>query len=1351
MNNFEKSTQTVELPVCKDYGDDEDFFRLMSNGTELRLQKLLFQKGQPLPDTLICRLRSVKGMPPQVMHNMPLYVNEFYADGFSKGQEFEFKVINRPYDENGYYKLEDKNGLQIRLRETKSPFTIGQTVKCKFEYLDQKVYVLRRSNTDSLLAMYRIKDIARTLHLTQSVGDKLNNRLRTMPQFEKAIEEHDNGYPSWVFTAMRAIKGSIAKWFAENVEKMPTDQIHSILAGCKATALHLIERSGFLRNIKGLERQSMQSEFTDFIELIDTYQDALRIIDHHGQQRFIDDLLNKLKESGYIYHPHTQFAIMMILFRVSPELVNKSLGNIFDALMGWDIDIWRTEPFRQAFVEQLEIFIADTREDVDNFLQPETADDNEKIEKALTAMAIQQALCTDKDTVDMRLNLSFFYRCLSLLRRAKADTLLDKAFLTLMGVKLPTDFKWIDIKEPTMMMTRAAVDPPAVARLSEDSKYFSTDTLELEINNKGVCITRHDEGDVMPQVPNNMLAWPPLQVKVNLPHALSRTKIKSLDGHAEFWHDVENELFKPREVKSHYTSAKKLTPDIGDTVRIEIDRVQHPPMDYNKVDYFHCVIVDEHFTEGEGILTPGELVGYNLHGITTGVFRHDDGRPMRFDAKVVDIDSNDTIHFSLIDAVNDAINDMVMYGDTTKAVITKDNGRNYSAISEKGYGLYIKKDPDDNVGFRNGNVVLVTVDEFQGNLIFGSYEDGPLNDQITNATMLRNMLRNITVDQTDNSTTVMEFDEDMIPAEDIQELVQILRFKAVSLSDDIIAAYDYLSYAQLLARLINDEMLINEIKAHKQMLLLHQHYAKNKSIFTDDVRQAVELAPDSLLAQRMAKKLDIVACLGQSELNQKLWTLSNSSSNEMEKSLAQFVLSFNLLYDMNRDDETAAAIKERIAKALNVSGEQRNLKYYGSENQYVEFKSSIVYPARKGKSGISAADPDKQEYEILHIIAGFLNTTGGTLYIGVNDDHYERGLEEDFKFYKLDNSEKNTPHRRNIKTLDNMANYLQNLIDKSFSLGVNAGEYAKTDIDDEALKGVICVKVSPCPRPVYFDGKIFVRHSAKTVPLTRQEDITNFLEDRKSLYEKQVNADNAALAETEQPPVEDAKEEVTEAVAVVPAVQETYEIEVQPTDVSTSKLRKNVLHEYIDPEHFTTPSFYVRFVDDNRYMITNDEWSLDETDRIDLAVLADEADQYLLLIYDNEHVVKVPMRELLEKKKNIAHSHNGDNKLVFAVPAHSGDGIYSLHTNSKGTIYERFTPVEEIQSGSMGTSPERIMEADCDKTLLWELVPASRAGEFAGISSSSFKRSQPGALAKSLGNSKIQPKEAIANFYDKFK
>lgn len=140
-----------------------------------------------------------------------------------------------------------------------------------------------------------------------------------------------------------------------------------------------------------------------------------------------------------------------------------------------------------------------------------------------------------------------------------------------------------------------------------------------------------------------------------------------------------------------------------------------------------------------------------------------------------------------------------------------------------------------------------------------------------------------------------------------------------------------------------------------------------------------------------------------------------------------------------------------------------------------------------------------------------------------------------------------------------------------------------------------------------------------------------------------------------------------------------------------------------------------------------------------------------MLVYDNEHVVKVPMRELLEKKKNSTHSHNADNKLVFAVPAHAGDGIYSLHTNSKGTIYERFTPLDEIETGSMGSSPERIMEADCESTFLWELVPASRAAEFANISSTSFKRSQPGALAKSLGSSKIQPQEAVNNFYNKFR
>ncbi|WP_332913332.1 ATP-binding protein [Algoriphagus boritolerans] len=53
----------------------------------------------------------------------------------------------------------------------------------------------------------------------------------------------------------------------------------------------------------------------------------------------------------------------------------------------------------------------------------------------------------------------------------------------------------------------------------------------------------------------------------------------------------------------------------------------------------------------------------------------------------------------------------------------------------------------------------------------------------------------------------------------------------------------------------------------------------------------------------------------------------------------------------------------------------------GREDKNQEFKSSIIFTAET-----SSANPELQQLTILKTIAGFLNASGGNLYIGVNDE-----------------------------------------------------------------------------------------------------------------------------------------------------------------------------------------------------------------------------------------------------------------------------------------------------------------------------------------------------------------------------
>jgi hypothetical protein len=68
-----------------------------------------------------------------------------------------------------------------------------------------------------------------------------------------------------------------------------------------------------------------------------------------------------------------------------------------------------------------------------------------------------------------------------------------------------------------------------------------------------------------------------------------------------------------------------------------------------------------------------------------------------------------------------------------------------------------------------------------------------------------------------------------------------------------------------------------------------------------------------------------------------------------------------------------------------------------NESATVEFKSTFHWDVRQGKQ------VDERRLDVLKAIAGFLNTKGGTLFVGINEDSGRPevcGLTEDMKLYK---------------------------------------------------------------------------------------------------------------------------------------------------------------------------------------------------------------------------------------------------------------------------------------------------------------------------------------------------------------
>ena len=143
------------------------------------------------------------------------------------------------------------------------------------------------------------------------------------------------------------------------------------------------------------------------------------------------------------------------------------------------------------------------------------------------------------------------------------------------------------------------------------------------------------------------------------------------------------------------------------------------------------------------------------------------------------------------------------------------------------------------------------------------------------------------------------------------------------------------------------------------------------------------------------------------------------------------------------------------------------------ESRTVEFKSSARWNLHKG-------DRDQAiEREIVKAVAGFMNAHGGTLLIGVNDNHEAVGLENDYKLTRKGNRDPR----------DSFENWLTDLFDTS----IGKPALANVSVTFEEVDGhdVCRVDVTPSRKPVYALGKqtkdFFVRLNNGTRSLDVEE------------------------------------------------------------------------------------------------------------------------------------------------------------------------------------------------------------------------------------------------------------------------
>ena len=144
------------------------------------------------------------------------------------------------------------------------------------------------------------------------------------------------------------------------------------------------------------------------------------------------------------------------------------------------------------------------------------------------------------------------------------------------------------------------------------------------------------------------------------------------------------------------------------------------------------------------------------------------------------------------------------------------------------------------------------------------------------------------------------------------------------------------------------------------------------------------------------------------------------------------------------------------------------------ESDTVEFKSTL-------RTNLHINKPDKQiEHSALKTLAGFLNTNGGTLVIGIADDGKPVGIQAD-----------------GFPNADKMSLHLTNIVNAQ--LGPNAMTLIHTSFDDFEESHVLVVNCQRSPTEVYVRDNNVQRFYVRTGPATTEltgRDMVEYINQR---------------------------------------------------------------------------------------------------------------------------------------------------------------------------------------------------------------------------------------------------------------
>lgn len=287
MNNYKNITAKV-LRI----DEEEHKFVIEVEDRIYKVAQIDFQRRQPMPETLNCLMVTTHLGKVFIAQNIELLMRQYYKED----DEVDFKIKLTIGD---CYHLEDQYGFTAILkRDTVINAALTPRVRCRITKIRQKQMEVQ------------LVDVLGAEKSEFSLSDKdfcdiIGNESWNTPEFRKLML---GDTPSDIFDL------ECLRWITGISSSLSQDELQEQLQNIHARCLEALESESLLPRCKEAERILLEQRFTDIIELISYYIQAIEILRNGTAEDTISHILSTLSTCAYIYHPRKQFCIMQCIF-----------------------------------------------------------------------------------------------------------------------------------------------------------------------------------------------------------------------------------------------------------------------------------------------------------------------------------------------------------------------------------------------------------------------------------------------------------------------------------------------------------------------------------------------------------------------------------------------------------------------------------------------------------------------------------------------------------------------------------------------------------------------------------------------------------------------------------------------------------------------------------------------------------------------------------------------------------------------------------------------------------------------------------------------------------------------------